>query len=171
MKSYQDILNEQESELEDEGIDKEEKKIIQSDADEKKRLAKESEKDKELSSISEKAEGHVTRKIRFDIDIESTEHAIERLNRKDASGKAAYEPIEFKEVNSVISKATEPMIKELVADEMDVDKDRFILQRKSDGLTVVGVMNNVKDNLKFVVITLYRGGDFRTGRDQKIIEV
>ena len=123
-------------------------------------------------SMNEKAEGHVSRKIKFDIDIESTNHAIERLNRKDKKGNAAYEPIEFKEVNSVISKATEDIIDDLVMDEMDVNKDRFILQRESDGLTVVGVMQTGRDgSLKFVVITLYRGEEFRTGRDQKIIKV
>jgi hypothetical protein len=121
--------------------------------------------------LNEKSEGRIIRKIKFDIDIESTSHAIERLNRKDKSGNAAYEPIDFKEVNSVIGKATPEMIDELVKDEMDVDKDRFVLQRESDGLTVVGIMNNVNDELKFVVITLFRGGDFRVGRDQTIIKV
>lgn len=121
--------------------------------------------------LNEKLEGRIQKKIRFDIDIVSTEHAIERLNRKDESGKAAYEPVSFKEVNSVVSKATETIIDDLVKDEMDIEKDRFVLQRKSDGLTVVGVMNKVKDELTFVVITLFRGADFRVGRDQKIIEV
>lgn len=121
--------------------------------------------------LNEAKEGHVSRKIKFDIDIESTQHAIERLNRKDKEGKAAYEPIEFKEVNSVISKATEDIIDDLVKDEMDVNKDRFILQRQSDGLTVVGVMKSKGDSLQFVVITLYRGEEFRTGRNQKIIKV
>ncbi len=93
------------------------------------------------------------------------------MNRKDKEGNAAYEPIDFKEVNSVISKATEEMIEELVKDEMDVNKDRFILQRESDGLTVVGIMNTKGDELKFTVITLYRGEEFRVGRDQKIIKV
>jgi len=120
--------------------------------------------------LNEKSEGKIVRKIKFDIDILSTTHAIERLNRKDKDGNAAYEPINFKEVNGVISKATEEIIDELVKDEMDIEKDRFILQRESDGLTVVGVMNVVKDELKFVVITLYRG-DFRVGANQKIIKI
>tara|TARA_R110000737_G_scaffold208730_1_gene226649 strand:+ start:438 stop:824 length:387 start_codon:yes stop_codon:yes gene_type:complete len=121
--------------------------------------------------LNEKTEGHISRKIKFDIDIESTTHAIERLNRKGKDGKDAYEPITFKEVNAVISKATEEIITQLVKDEMDVNKDSFVLQRKSDGLTVVGKMNTIKDDFKFVVITLYRGAEFRIGKDQKIIEV
>jgi len=121
--------------------------------------------------LNEGSQGRVIRKIKFDIDVQSSDHAIKRLNRKDEEGNAAYEPIDFKEVNSVIGKATPEIIDELVKDEMDIDKDRFVLQRESDGLTVVGVMNNVKDELKFVVITLYRGDEFRIGRDQKIIKV
>ena len=121
--------------------------------------------------LNEKKEGHISRKLIFDIDIESTGHAIERLNRKTSDGKDAYEPVDFKEVNSVIGKATPQIIDDLVKDVMDLDKDRFVLQRKSDGLTVVGVMNNVNDELRFVVITLYRGGEFRVGKTQKIIKV
>lgn len=121
--------------------------------------------------LNEKTEGHIVRKIQFDIDILSTTHAIERLNRKDERGNAKYTPIDFKEVNSVISKATDVIIDKLVKDEYDINKDRFVLQRKDDGLTVVGVMNNVKGQLKFVVITLYRGKEFRTGYNQDIIEV
>jgi len=121
--------------------------------------------------LNENKEGQVSRKLQFTIDIVSTTHAIERLNRTDAEGKAAYEPIDFKEVNSIISKATPEIIDDLVKNKMDVNKDRFVLQRKEDGLTVVGVMNSIKDELKFVVITLFRGEDFRTGRDQKIITV
>lgn len=121
--------------------------------------------------LNEKSEGRIIRKIKFDIDIESSNHAIERLNRKDEKGKAAYEPINFKEVNSVIGKATPTIIDKLVKDDYDVDKDRFVLQRKDDGLTVVGIMNKVNDELKFVVITLFRGADFRVGKDQEIIKV
>ncbi len=124
------------------------------------------------SEIYEKKEGHVSRKLKFDIDIESTNHAIDRLNRKDKDGKAAYDPIVFKEVNSVINKATPEIIDELVRDEKDINKDRFILQRISDGLTVVGSMNIGKDDsLNFVVITLYRGDEFRVGRNQSIIKI
>ena len=115
--------------------------------------------------------GHVQKKIKIDLDIISTNHAIERLNRKDTEGNAAYEPIEFKEVNGVISKATEEIIDDLVTDKMDVNKDRFVLQRKSDGLTVVGVMNSKGETLQFTVITLFRGDEFRTGKGQKIIKV
>jgi hypothetical protein len=121
--------------------------------------------------IIEQRVGAVQRKIRFDISIESTQHSIDRLNRKDAKGRAAYEPITFKEVQSVISKATEEMINELVANEMDVNEDRFVLQRKSDGLTIVGILETVGDELVFVVITLYRGGEFKVGPTQKIIKV
>ena len=121
--------------------------------------------------LNEKKEGHITRKIQFDIDVESTGHAIERLNRKDAEGKAAYEPIEFKEVNSVIGKATPEIIDQLVKNEINVNKDRIIIQRKDDGLTVVGAMNKKKDELVFVVITLYRGDEFRLGKGQKPIYV
>tara|TARA_B110000444_G_C18789585_1_gene571774 strand:- start:988 stop:1374 length:387 start_codon:yes stop_codon:yes gene_type:complete len=121
--------------------------------------------------LNEKTEGHISRKIKFDIDIKSTTHAIDRLNRKDKQGKAAYEPVTFKEVNSVISKATTDMIKDLVNNDMDVNDDRFVLQRESDGLTVVGVIEKINNDLSFVVITLYRGSEFRVGRDQKIIKV
>lgn len=121
--------------------------------------------------LNEKTEGTVVRNIEFSIDIISTKHAIERLNRKDERGNAKYTPIDFKEVNSVINNATDIIIDKLVKDEYDINKDRFVLQRKSDGLTVVGVMNNIKEQLKFVVITLYRGKEFRTGYDQDIIEV
>ena len=121
--------------------------------------------------VYEEKVGHVQKKIKFDLDIESTNHSIERLNRKDATGNAAYEPISFKEVNSVISKATEEIIDDLVKDEMDINTDRFVLQRKEDGLTVVGVMQRKGDDLSFVVITLYRGEEFRVGRNQKIIKV
>tara|TARA_R110000772_G_scaffold168031_4_gene279784 strand:- start:254 stop:640 length:387 start_codon:yes stop_codon:yes gene_type:complete len=121
--------------------------------------------------LNEKTEGHISRKIKFDIDIKSTTHAIDRLNRKDKQGKAAYEPITFKEVNSVISKATTDMIKDLVNNDMDVNDDKFVLQRESDGLTVVGVIEKINNDLSFVVITLYRGSEFRVGRDQKIIKV
>lgn len=121
--------------------------------------------------LNEKAEGHVSRKIKFDIDIESTTHAIERLTRKDKTGNSVYEPVTFKEVNAVISKATVAIINDLVDDNMDVNKDRFILRRESDGLTIVGVMEKNKNTLSFVVITLYRGADFRVGYSQKIIKV
>jgi hypothetical protein len=121
--------------------------------------------------LNEENIGQVQKKIKFVIDLVSTKHSIDRLNRKDKDGKQAYAPIEFKEVNSVINKATEEIINDLVRDEMDVEKDRFVLQRKEDGLTVVGVMNKNKEDLKFVVITLYRGNEFRTGKDQKIIIV
>ena len=121
--------------------------------------------------LNEKSEGHISRKIKFDIDIESTTHAIERLNRKDKQGNSAYEPVTFKEVNSVISKATVDMIKDLVDDTMDIGDDRFVLQIESDGLTVVGVMEKKGEDLSFVVITLYRGAEFRVGRNQKIIKV
>ena len=121
--------------------------------------------------LNEKTEGHISRKIKFDIDIKSTTHAIDRLNRKDKQGKAAYEPVTFKEVNSVISKATTDMIKDLVNNDMDVNDDRFVLQRESDGLTVVGVIEKINNDLSFVVITLYRGAEFRVGRNQKIIKV
>ena len=121
--------------------------------------------------LNEKSEGHVSRKIKFDIDIESTTHAIERLNRKDKQGNSAYEPVTFKEVNSVISKATVDMINDLVYDTMDIGDDRFVLQRESDGLTVLGLMEKNGNDLSFVVITLYRGAEFRVGRNQKIIKV
>jgi len=121
--------------------------------------------------MNEKAEGHISRKIKFDIDIESTSHAIKRLNRKDEQGNSSYEPVTFKEVNSIISKATEILIRDLVNDTTDINKDRVILQREGDGLTVVGIMEKKGNELSFVVITLYRGAEFRVGRNQKIIKV
>ena len=121
--------------------------------------------------LNETQQGHISRKIKFDIDVVSTQHAVERLNRKKEDGTNAYEPVEFKEVNSIINKATPDIIDDLVKDTMDINKDRFVLQRESDGLTVVGVMNNTKDKLSFVVITLFRGSHFKVGRDQKIIKV
>jgi len=172
MKNYKHFLNEGcDEELEDDGISKDEKREQKETQEEKERLAKIELHDKEVQEISEKSEGRIIKKIKFDIDIRSTDHAIDRLNRKDKEGKSAYEPIDFKEVNSVISRATEEMISELVKDEMDINKDRFILQRKTDGLTVVGIMEYRKDLLYFVVITLFRGEDFRTGPNQKIIKV
>ena len=117
--------------------------------------------------LNEKIEGRVSKKMRFEIDINSTKHAIERLNRKDKDGNAAYEPIEFKEVNSVINKATPEIIDKLVKDKMDINKDRFILQRENDGLTVVGIMGENRDELVFTVITLFRGDSFRVSREQK----
>ena len=172
MKNYRQFLNENDNsnDLEDIGVDDDTKKIQKELEEEDELQKKREEHDKDIS-VTEGTEGRVIRKIQFDIDIESTAHAIDRLNRKDADGNAAYEPIDFKEVNAVISKATEDIIDELVNDRMDVNKDRFVLQRDSDGLTVVGVMNSVKDKLKFVVITLFRGDEFRTGKDQKIIIV
>tara|TARA_R110000796_G_scaffold34373_3_gene88835 strand:- start:1089 stop:1607 length:519 start_codon:yes stop_codon:yes gene_type:complete len=172
MKKYTTFLNEDsDNKLEDEGITKDDKRELKDAADEKERLNNVDAHDKEVTEMSEKTEGHISRKIKFDIDIESTQHAIDRLNRKGADGKAAYEPITFKEVNAVISKATEEIIVQLVKDEMDVNKDSFILQRKSDGLTVVGKMNTNKGDLKFVVITLYRGAEFRIGANQTVIKV
>ena len=121
--------------------------------------------------MNEKSEGHISRKIKFDIDIESTSHAIKRLNRKDEQGNSSYEPVTFKEVNSIISKATEILIRDLVNDTIDINKDRVVLQKESDGLTVVGIMEKNGNDLSFVVITLYRGAEFRVGRNQKIIKV
>jgi hypothetical protein len=121
--------------------------------------------------INEAKQGQVVKKIQFNIDIDASTHSIERLNRKDAEGNAKYEPISFKEINAMISKATPEIVYDLVNDRMDINKDRFVLQRKSDGLTAVGVMTNVKKELVFTVITVYRGAEFRVGREQKIIYV
>lgn len=119
-------------------------------------------------SILEKKQGTVKQYMTFEVDIEATRHAIERQNRKDDDGNDAYEPIDEKEVNDVIENATEEIIEDLVKNKINVDVDRLVLQREDDGLTVVGIMNNRNGKLVFVVITLYRGEEFRVARGQKI---
>lgn len=121
--------------------------------------------------LNERRQGTVTKFLTFDVDIEATKHAIERQNRKTDSGEDAYEPIHETEVNATIEDATEEIIDDLVKNKIDVDKDRIVIQREDDGLTVVGIMNNRNNKLIFVVITLYRGEEFRTARGQKIYYV
>lgn len=118
--------------------------------------------------LNERKQGTVKTDIRFEIDIEATNHAIERQGRKTEDGEDAYEPITFDEVIDAIENSTEEIINDLVINKINVDVDRLVLQREDDGLTVVGVMNSNKGNLTFVVITLYRGDDFRVARGQKI---
>jgi hypothetical protein len=121
--------------------------------------------------LNERKQGTISKFMEFDIDIEATKHSIDRQNRKDDRGNEVYEPISFDEVNSAIEDATEDILDDLVKNKIDVDKDKIIIQREDDGLTVVGVMNNRNDKLVFVVITLYRGEEFRVGRSQKIYYV
>lgn len=118
--------------------------------------------------LNERKQGTVKQYMTFEIDIEATKHAIDRQNRKDEEGNDAYEPVTADEVNDVIENATEEIIEDLVKNKINVDVDRLVLQREDDGLTVVGIMNNRNGKLVFVVITLYRGEEFRVARGQKI---
>lgn len=122
-----------------------------------------------MKSLNEFKVGSLQKNIKVNVDIEATKHALERQTRHGDDNI-----IEMDEVTYIIDKAMPQIIDSLIHDDIDVDKDdRVVLQDKYTETTVAGVVNTKRnsDDLVFVVITVYRGNEFRTSKNQKIIKV
>ena len=120
-----------------------------------------------MKSLNEFRVGTVHKSITIDVDIEATRHALERQSRHGRLNL-----IELDEVGYIVDKAIPELIKMLIRDEVDISKDRVILQDDYTETTVVGILEpKGREEFKFVVITLYRGKDFKTARGQRIIKV
>jgi hypothetical protein len=119
--------------------------------------------------LNEKTVGNIKKTITISLDIDATKHALERQTRH---GSDKYNIIEMDEVTDIVDSATPRLINDLIQNNINVEEDSIILQDKYTETTVVGILKKKSNTeIKFLIITLYRGKDFRIGRDQKVIEV
>lgn len=95
--------------------------------------------------------------IELEIDVEHTQHSLERQGRDTNYVKNA-------DIKETVNKATEQIIDNIIKNKIDI-YDRVWIYNSSNDLNVVGSLINKNDKFIFKVITVMFHKDFRNKKE------
>ena len=105
--------------------------------------------------------------IKIDYGVNRTKHSTERQDRHVADGG---EHIPNKEISDVIKKAIPKITAALIQDDIDITKDKILIQSK-ENLNIVGIVTHGASgpsSFNFKIITVMRNDNWRPNADTKL---